>query len=248
MKERFGAKDPRSQTLRLFSGCACRGLTAENPLNNITRVAFIGLSCALAGLQAMSLASYDEAYAIPTEDSVLVSLHTHHIIANETGITQTVDPLAGSYYVESLTNEMEQRISALMEEIEERGMVKLIEDGTIQRMIMERSYELERKTQSGEKVLVGYNKYKTEGHRGEIKLQQYDPNVVVKKVKQLRKLKNERNNQQVKSCLEDLARAAKGDENLMPFLIDAVKEYATVQEITDVLKGVFGEYREPSLF
>jgi methylmalonyl-CoA mutase, N-terminal domain len=249
MKERFGAKDPRSQTLRLFSGCACRGLTAENPLNNITRVAFIGLSCALAGLQAMSLASYDEAYAIPTEDSVLVSLHTHHIIANETGITQTVDPLAGSYYVESLTNEMEQRISALMEEIEEKGgMVKLIEDGTIQRMIMERSYELERKTQSGEKVLVGYNKYKTEGHRGEIKLQQYDPNVVVKKVKQLRKLKNERNNQQVKSCLEDLARAAKGDENLMPFLIDAVKEYATVQEITDVLKGVFGEYREPSLF
>jgi len=249
MKERFGAKNPRSQTFRIFSGCACRSLTSQNPLNNIVRVAFMGLGCALGGVQAMGLASYDEAYAIPTEDSVLVSLHTHHIIANETGITKTVDPLAGSYYVESLTNELERRVSALMEDVERRGgMVKLIEEGEIQRMIMERAYEEDRKILSGEKVVVGLNKYVTEGHRGEVKLQGYDPETLARQIDRLGAVKGERNNQRVKSCLKDLERAARGEENLMPFLIDAVKEYATVQEMTDVLKGVFGEFREPSLF
>jgi len=128
------------------------------------------------------------------------------------------------------------------------GMVKLSEEGEIQRMIMERAYEEDRKILSGEKVVVGLNKYVTEGHRGEVKLQGYDPETLARQIDRLGAVKGERNNQRVKSCLKDLDRAARGEENLMPFLIDAVKEYATVQEMTDVLKGVFGEFREPSLF
>jgi methylmalonyl-CoA mutase N-terminal domain/subunit len=249
MKEKFEAKDPRSQMFRFFSGCACRCLPSQNPLNNIVRLAFMGLGCVLGGVQSLSIARYDEAYAIPTQDTDLVALHTHHIIGEETGITKTVDPLGGSYYVESLTNETERKIVELMEEIERKGgMVKLIEGGEIQRMIAQRAYEEDKKILSGERVVVGLNKFKTEGYQGQIKLHQYDPETLARQIETLRAVKRERNNQQVKTCLKRLEKAAQGNENLMPFLIEAAKEYATVQEMTDVLRGVFGEFKEPSLF
>jgi methylmalonyl-CoA mutase N-terminal domain/subunit len=246
-KERFKAKNPRSMMLRLFCGSSAREATAREPLNNIIRATIDMMGIVFAGAQSASIMSYDEAYTIPTEESALISLRTQQIIAYETGITKVVDPLGGSYYLENLTNRMEKEIKTLIDEIDqEGGMLSCIEKGKIQKDVLKNAYEIERKKQSGEIVVVGVNKFVDERREDEeIVLTKIDPNLSRKQIERLREVKRQRNNEKVLKTLNVLKEKAKGQENLIPYIYEAVKEYATIGEICDTLREVFGEYQEP---
>lgn len=246
MQERFHARDPRSMTLRLFSGCEASRWTMKEPLNNIIRGTICALSGVLAGVNALSIASYDESYAIPTEESAKISLSTQQIIAEETSIPQVVDPLAGSYYVEWLTKRMEQEIEKEMDKIERKGgMLSLIESGEIQKTIAVQSLARQRKIDSGEITVVGVNKYVSEEKPRQLQLQPYDPELVRRQITKLAKIKQERNSDKVKQCLGEIKEVAVNDsQNIMPSLIKAVKEYATCSEIVGALKEIYGEYQE----
>jgi len=245
-KERFKAKNPRSMMLRLFCGSSAREATLREPLNNIIRATIDMMGIVFAGAQSASILSYDEAYTIPTEESALISLRTQQIIGYETGITNVVDPLGGSYYLESLTNRMEKEIRALIDEIDEAGgMLRCIEAGKVQMDVLKNAYEIEKRKQSGEIVIVGVNKFIDEQKQDEeIVLTQIDPNIARKQIERLHRVKAERNNESVKGALEVLKEKAMGEENLVPFILDAVKEYAAVGEICDTMREVFGEHQE----
>jgi len=245
-KERFKAKNPRSMMLRLFCGSSAREATLREPLNNIIRATIDMMGIVFAGAQSASILSYDEAYTIPTEESALISLRTQQIIGYETGITRVVDPLGGSYYLENLTNRMEKEIRALIDEIDEAGgMLRCIETGKIQMDVLKNAYEIEKRKQSGEIVIVGVNKFIDEQKQDEeIVLTQIDPIVARKQIERLHRVKAERNNERVRGALEVLKEKAMGEENLVPFILYAVKEYATVGEICDTLREVFGEHQE----
>jgi methylmalonyl-CoA mutase N-terminal domain/subunit len=248
IKEEFGCKNPDSMQMKMIAGGGGGGLTIEEPENNIVRAAYYGLVSALSGTQTMALCSYDEAYTIPSKKAALISLRTMQMLVDEMGLADTVDPLAGSYYVEWLTGEFERRISEFIKTVDrDGGMVKLVANGTVQRDVARQAYLLEKKLQSGEFVKVGVNKYRQEGpsEEHEVELHEYDPKAARVKVEELRKVKAERDGNAVKSALDKLREAAKGKENLMPFIMEAVKTYATVGEITGVLKEVFGTFREP---
>jgi methylmalonyl-CoA mutase N-terminal domain/subunit len=245
MKERFHAKNPRSMWMRMHiqtSGCT---LTAQQPLNNIVRTTIQALAAVLGGTQSLHTNSFDEALCLPTEESVRVALRTQQIIAYESGVANTVDPLAGSYYVEALTNEMEEKAMEYIQKVDDiGGAVAAIEKGFFQREIAESAYRYQREIEEKKRIVVGVNEYIVEGEKIPIKLLRVDPNVEKKQIERLQKLRRERDNRKVKEVLEKLHYAAAKDENLMPTIIEAVKAYATLGEIMDVLRKVYGEYKE----
>ncbi len=249
MRERFQAQDPRSWMCRFFAGCGGGSLVPEEPENNIIRVAFEALATVLGGAQAVHTCSFDEPIAIPTEDSVRIALRTQQIIAYETGVTNTVDPLGGSYYVEALTSRMEEEILQEMKKVEDMGgMIAAIEKGYIQGEIAKRSYEVEKKIAKGELVLVGQNKFASREKKPQkIAFFTLDPEVARKQRERLSEVKKERNDSRVGDCLAELKKVAQSQENFLPGMIKAVKAYCTIGEITSTLKQVFGEYREQRL-
>jgi len=245
-KERFEAKNPRSMMLRLFCGSSAREATLREPLNNIIRATIDMMGIVFAGAQSASILSYDEAYTLPTEESALVSLRTQQIIGYETGITKVADPLGGSYYLESLTNRMEKEIKALIDEIDAAGgMLRCVETGKIQMDVLKKAYETEKKRQNREMVVVGVNRFVDEKKQDEeIVLTKIDPGLAKKQMERLHRVKTTRDREKVEKALRVLKENARGTENLVPFIQEAVKEYATVGEICDALREVFGEHQE----
>ncbi|MDD4985244.1 MAG: methylmalonyl-CoA mutase family protein [Dehalococcoidales bacterium] len=247
MKERFGAKDPKSMMLRYHVQTDGFALTGKQPLNNIVRVTLQALAAVLGGCQSLHTNSFDEALALPSEEAVQVALRTQQIIAHESGVADTVDPLGGSYYIEWLTDRIEEGAMRYISEIDKMGgALKAIERGYIQREIAASAYNYQREADSVEQVIVGVNRFAT-GDEPAPELLEVGPEVGKRQIARLSKLKRERDNQKVGEVLDRVRIAARGDGNIMPALIDAVKVYATVGEISDVLRGVFGEYRETGI-
>ncbi len=246
VKERFGAKSPRSQMFRCAVVCGGSTLTAPQPLNNVVRVSYQALAAVLGGVQSIFTCAYDEGYAIPTEESQTLALRTQQVLAYETGVTNTADPLGGSYFVEALTDRMEQEVSRHMERIEALGgMVQCIEKGVIQREILDEACRQQKRLESGDKVVIGVNRYESSESGQALKLYRMSPEVQTKQLARLAATKAARNDCAVTSALADLRSAAVKKQNLMPALLASVKEYATVGEIVSVLREVYGEFREP---
>lgn len=247
IKERFGAKNPRSMTLRMIAGGGGGGLTIEEPENNIVRGAYYALISALSGTQTMALCSYDEAYTIPSKKAAKISLRTMQILADEMGLRDTVDPLAGSFYIEWLTKRMEEKIIECMKKVEEQGgMIKAVESGYIQDEVSYQAYLHEKKIQSGEIVKIGVNKYQSEKKEDrQIEFHPFNAEVSEKQKKRLQKIKASRNETKVRVALAELKQVAQKNKNLMPSILQAVKCYTTLGEITKIFKEVFGEFKEP---
>ena len=248
MRDRFGAKKAKSWMLRFHTQTGGSTLTAQQPDNNVVRVAVQALAAVLGGTQSLHTNSRDEALALPTEESVRIALRTQQIIAYESGAAETVDPLAGSYYVESLTNRLEDEALAYLARIDELGgAVKAIEQGYVQQEIQDAAYRYQMEVEKGERVVVGLNKFQIQEPKPS-GLLRVDPSVGEAQVARIKALKARRDNAAVKAALGELEAAAKGADNLMPPILKAVKAYATEGEICDVLRGVFGEYRPGSTF
>jgi methylmalonyl-CoA mutase N-terminal domain/subunit len=249
MRERFGAKNLNSWLLRFHTQTSGVALTAQQPYNNVVRVALQALMAVLGGTQSLHTNSFDEAYALPSEQAVTVALRTQQIIANENGVVDTVDPLGGSYYVEYLTDEIEKRSEEYIERIDSLGgAVASIEKGFMQREITESAYRLQKDVEAKKNIIVGVNDFLSE-EEVPTKLHQIDPAIEKKLAGQLKRIKKERNEVQVDEALSRLRGAAeKENVNLMPFIFEAVKEYATLGEICGALREVFGEYKPPSIF
>ncbi len=251
LKERYGAgkKSKKVLFLRGLFGGGGSGLTKEQPLNNIVRGAYYALAAALGGAQTTALCSYDEAYTIPTPQSALISLRTLQLLMDEVGLRDTVDPLAGSYFVETITKQMEDKILEEMKEIEEYGgMLKAIEDGYIQAKIARQAYEYQKGIEKGEYIKIGVNKYRMKEESQEVQLHEYDEEAAEKKIKELKELKRSRDNKKVKETLKELEKATREGENVMPYLVECCKAYATVGEMADVFREIFGEFKEPRIF
>jgi len=248
IKEKYGAKNEKSMFLRGIFGGGGGGLTKEEPENNIVRSAYYALAAALSGAQTMALCSYDEAFTIPTPHSALISLRTLQLLMDEVGLRDTVDPMAGSYFIESLTKEIEEEIVDEMAKIDRLGgMVKAISSGYIQKEVSRQAYEFERGVQNGELIKIGVNKY-TGGEEGKVELHEYNDESAVVQIKGLKELKRTRNGKEVTRTLKALENAAKEKKNVMPSLVDCCKAYATVGEMTGVFRDVFGEFVEPNIF
>ena len=247
MKERFGAQDPRSLMLRFHTQTAGCSLTAQQPLNNIMRVAFQAMSAVLGGTQSLHTNSFDEALALPSETAVQVALRTQQVIAYETAVGDTVDPLAGSYYLENLTDQVEAKAQEYIDQIDRLGgAVSAIEQGFVQKEIGNAAYSYQREIEAGSRIVVGLNKFQVK----EEKLQdllKVDPEVGEKQKARLQELKSTRDNAAVQQALAELKQAAQGNANLMPPILKAVKCLATLGEVCDTLRGVFGEYEAPAL-
>ncbi len=249
MRDRFHAKNPASQMLRFHTQTSGVSLTAQQPYNNIVRVALQALMAVLGGTQSLHTNSFDEAYALPSEQAVTIALRTQQLIAYESGVTDTVDPLGGSYYAEYLTNEIEQRVEKYIEQIDQMGgAVAAIEKGFMQREITESAYRHQKEVEAKKRTIVGVNDFQTK-EEVPMKLHQVDPAIEKKLVKQLNELKRQRNQAKVTEALGKLRNAAEQENaSLMPLILDAVKEYATLGEICGTLREVFGEYKPPSIF
>jgi len=248
LRERYGVQNKKALFLRGIFGGGGSGMTKQQPENNIMRGAYYALAAALSGAQTTALCSFDEAYTIPTQRAALLSLRTFQILMDEIGLRDTVDPLGGSYFVESLTKEMEEKILEEMEKVEKMGgMVEAVASGYVQREVGRQAYEFEKKLQSGEITKVGVNKY-TEGVDMEVELHEYNEAWAQLQIERLRKLKEERDTAAVSQSLKELEQAARGQKNVMPYLVACCKAYATVGEMANVFREVFGEYREPSIF
>jgi methylmalonyl-CoA mutase N-terminal domain/subunit len=242
MRERFGARDARSMMLRFHTQTGGSTLTAQQPDNNIVRVAVQTLAAVLGGTQSLHTNSRDEALALPSEHAVRIALRTQQIVANESGVTGTVDPLAGSYYVEELTDMIENQAMEHIGKIDSLGgMVRAIEDGYPQRQIQESAYTCQREIEDRERIVVGVNSYTTEEPPPE-GLLRVDPSVEKAQYQRLSSIRDNRDNGEVSGRLRALADAAAGPDNLMPFILDAVRSYATLGEICGVLRDEFGEY------
>jgi len=244
MKERFGASD-RSAMLRFHTQTGGVTLTAQQPDNNIVRVTLQALSAVLGGTQSLHTNSKDEALALPTEESVTVALRTQQIIAHESGVTNSIDPLAGSYYVEKLTDQIEEEAYAYIKKIDALGgMVTAIEQGWVQKQIEESAYRFGQSVETGDRVIVGVNKFQAKDEKLNLKLLRIDESVGQRQVAKLKKVKAERDQAKVQQCLANVAAAARGSDNLMPPILEAVRAYASIGEICNALRGVFGEYQE----
>ena len=243
MRERFGAQDPRSWMLRFHTQTGGSTLTAQQPENNVVRVALQALAAVMGGTQSLHTNSMDEALALPTENAVRVALRTQQIIAHELGVADTVDPLAGSYAIESLTDEIEQRAGALIARIDEMGgALRAIELGYVQNEIQEAAYRYQQALERGEQIVVGVNDFMQE-QAGSIERLQIDPAIEAQAHERLAALRAGRDASQVNALLTRLEAAARGTENLMPLFVAAVESSVTVGEICGVLRGVWGEYR-----
>jgi methylmalonyl-CoA mutase N-terminal domain/subunit len=249
MKERFGAKKAESMKLRTHAQTAGVSLTAQQPYNNVVRVALQALAAVLGGTQSLHTNSLDETYALPTEETVTIALRTQQIIAEESGVANTIDPLAGSWFVEDLTNRLEQEALQYIRRIDEMGgMVAAIEKGYPQREIAASAYRFQRALEAGERVMVGVNKYVAANESSNIPILKIDEEVQKKQIANLHAVKARRDADLVKACLEAVREAAKANTNLMPPIIEAAKAYCTQQEICDVLREVFGTYTDPAEF
>jgi methylmalonyl-CoA mutase N-terminal domain/subunit len=247
MRERFMAKNPRSWMLRFHTQTAGCSLTAQQPYNNVVRTAYEALAAVLGGTQSLHTNSLDETYAIPTEEAVTVALRTQQILSEETGVANTVDPLGGSYFVEALTQQMEELAWEYIHRIDEMGgMVAAIERGFPQAEVADSAYKFQRQIDCGEKVIVGVNKYMTE--HPPITIWRMKPEIEERQLRRLREVKQMRNNAKVKELLGQIRMVSENGENLMPYLVSAVREYATIQEICDVWRDVFGRYTDPGYF
>jgi methylmalonyl-CoA mutase N-terminal domain/subunit len=243
MRDRFHAKSPKSMKLRFHTQTAGCSLTAQQPENNIVRVTIQALAAVLGGTQSLHTNSMDEAYALPTEKAVKTALRTQQIIAHESGVTNTIDPLAGSYFIESLTNQIEDAAMEYITKIDDMGgVLTAIERGFIQREIAESAYRYQRAVDKGEKIVIGVNKY-CDSEKAGIKTLKVNPEVEEKQKRKLEKLRKERDSEEVKRALDEIKRVAESKENLMPEVLDAVKSYVTLGEICNVLRDAFGEYR-----
>ncbi len=248
MRERFGAKESRSWLLRFHTQTSGAALTAQQPHNNIVRVAMQALASVLGGTQSLHTNSFDEAYALPSKEAAIVALRTQQIIAYESGVVDTVDPLAGSYYIEYLTNQIEDESTRYIDKIDAMGgAIAAIEKGYMQREIVESAYRFQKEIESKEKIVVGVNEFTIE-EEAPIETLRIDPKIEKNQVERLNCVKRERNNEKVKGILNRLCHAAEREENLVPVFLRAVKEYVTLGEICDVLREVFGEYKAATIF
>ncbi|MCG2740631.1 MAG: methylmalonyl-CoA mutase family protein [Syntrophaceae bacterium] len=247
MKEKYGAKDKRSLQFRFSTGGMGGGLTAEQPLNNITRASIYAMAAVFSGTRSLNLACFDEVYAIPSDLAIRTSLRVQQILANETGVADVVDPLGGSYYVEKLTDEMEAKIGEIIGKIEsDGGIVKLIESGAIQRELARQSYAIQKRISSGEKVLVGVNKFKVKEEERDLEVYKTDPETINRQLQRLKAVKESRDRQKVENALQELESAAGRGDNLIPYLFEPLTAKATVGEIIDTLKKVYGTFKEPT--
>lgn len=248
MRERFKAKDPRSWWMRFHTQTAGCSLTAQQPYNNVVRTAFEALAAVLGGTQSLHTNSLDEVWCLPTDHAVEIALRTQQILAEETGVANTIDPLAGSYFIESLTNEMEEKAWEYIQKIDDMGgMIAAIEKGFPQMEIADAAYQFQKQLEAGEKVMVGVNKYQTEG-TGEIPFLEIDDGMEKKQIERLNHVRQKRNSKAVKASLNDIRTACHKGENVMPHCIEAVKNLATLQEICDVYREVYGEYADPAMY
>jgi methylmalonyl-CoA mutase N-terminal domain/subunit len=248
MKERFRAKDPRSWWLRFHTQTAGCSLTAQQPYNNVVRTAMEALAAVLGGTQSLHTNSLDEVLAIPTEEAATIALRTQQIIAEESGVANTIDPLAGSYFVESLTNKMEEDAFEIIQKIDDMGgMLEAIEKHFPQQEIADSAYHFQRELDAGERIMVGVNKYVTR-EVIPVEVLQIDEEMAKIQIEKTNRVKNERDNPKVSDCLERLGEACAGDQNVMELIIEAVKAYATLQEVCDVYRSVYGEYRDPGIY
>ncbi len=244
MRQRFKARKPASMMMRFHTQTAGSSLTAQQIDNNIVRVTIQALAAVLGGTQSLHTNSRDEALSLPTEQSVRTALRTQQIIAHESGVADTVDPLAGSYYIEQLTDRIEQQAEELIDKVlDSGGVIDCIENGFIQRQIETAAYEYQIEIESGERIIVGVNRFTVE-ETERPELLRVDPVVEENQVKRLAEIKEQRNGERVGTALAGLQEAAASDKNLMPYLVNAVQEYASLGEICQVLRQVFGEYRE----
>ncbi|MFX1521510.1 MAG: methylmalonyl-CoA mutase [Promethearchaeota archaeon] len=248
MRDRFGAKNPKSWQMRFHTQTAGCSLTAQQPENNIVRVTIQALSAACGGTQSLHTNSMDEALALPSEKAAQIALKTQQIIAHESGVALTIDPLAGSYYVETMTNEIERRAMEYIEKIDEMGgAVVAVERGFIQKEIHESAYRYQKEIEAKKRLIVGVNEFII-GEEPEIEILRVDPEVEKIQIARLTKIKKERDNLKVHNSLEEIERTTKSDKNLIPAILDAVKAYATLGEICDTLRKGFGEYIAPDAF
>jgi len=248
MRERFGAQNPRSWLLRFHTQTAGCSLTAQQPEVNIIRTTIQALAGVLGGTQSLHTNSMDEAWALPSADAVRIALRTQQVLAEESGVANTIDPLGGSYFVEALTDRMEREAQEYFDRIERLGgVVAAIEAGFQQREIADAAYRYQKRVESGEYTVVGVNKYLIEEEL-KIPLLRIDPDVQARQIERTRRVRRERDEVEVRRCLRDLEEGARGDANLMPLILAAVKAYATLGEIVDVFRTVFGEYRERAIF
>lgn len=245
MKEKFGAKNPKSWMLRFHVQTAGSSLTQQQPENNVVRTALEALSAVLGGCQSLHTNSKDEALALPTPASALLALRTQQIIAYETGVTHVVDPCGGSYYLEQLTDRIEQEVQVYLDKIEKMGgATSAIETGYIQKEIQESAYAYHQQVESKERIIVGVNEF-IDKEREDIPLLRVDPKIELQQKERLANVKKTRDNNKVESTLKALEHAAQGSENLLPFIIEAVDAYASVGEISGTLKKSFGKFRPP---
>ncbi len=248
MQERFNAKNTRSYLLRFHTQTAGVSLTAQQPENNIIRTTIQALAAVLGGTQSLHTNSMDEAWALPTEKAATIALRTQQILAHESGVANTIDPLGGSYFIEALTNEMEEETYKYFDRIDKLGgVVEAIKKGFFQQEISDSAFRYQREIEEKERIIVGVNDYITDD-RLEIPVLKIDPEVERTQLARLQKTRKTRNNQKVDELLSNLQRAAAGTDNLLPHILAAVREYATVGEICNALRDVYGEYQEPIIF
>ncbi|WP_302080212.1 acyl-CoA mutase large subunit family protein [Salinibaculum rarum] len=243
MDERFGTDNPKSKQLKFHTQTAGSTLTAQQIENNVVRVAYQALAAVLGGTQSLHTNGKDEALSIPTEQSVRTALRTQQILAHESGAADTIDPLGGSYYIENLTDELEEEAFDILDEIDERGgMRQAIEDQWVQRQIQDVAFERQREQEEGERIIVGVNEFEVD-EEDEVDIEEVSEEEERKQKENLKQVKAERDDEAVEAKLDALREAARGDENLMPYIIDAVKVYATTGEVCDAMRDVFGEYQ-----
>jgi methylmalonyl-CoA mutase N-terminal domain/subunit len=248
MKERFGAKNPRSWMLRTHAQTAGVSLMAQQPLNNVVRTTMQALAAVLGGTQSLHTNSYDETYALPTEDAAMLALRTQQVIAEETGVTSVVDPLGGSYFVESLTDRMEAAAQAYIDKIDAMGgITRAVEEGYPQREIARSAYEFQRQVDSGERSIVGVNKYRNAGEEDQIPTLKIEPEVERQQIERIKALRARRDEQVAQQALARVREAVRDEKlNVMPPIIDAVKVYVTLGEICDIFRKELGEHRDPA--
>ncbi|HBJ74787.1 MAG TPA: methylmalonyl-CoA mutase, partial [Syntrophaceae bacterium] len=248
MRDRFGAKNPRSLWMRFHVQTAGCSLTAQQPYNNVVRTTVEALAAVLGGTQSLHTNSLDEVLCLPSEQAVEIALRTQQILAEETGVVNTIDPLAGSYFIESLTNEIEEKAWEYIEKIDAMGgMIAAIEKGYPQMEIADAAYKFQRQIDAKEKIMVGVNKYVTEAQHA-VPLVEIDEKVGEEQIRRLRNVRRKRDSRAVAQSLTDIRAACKTGANVMPHCIEAVKNLATQQEICDVYREVYGEYRDPGLY
>jgi len=250
LREEYGVEEKKKLFLRGLFGGGGSGLTKDQPENNIMRGAFYALGAALSGAQTTALCSFDEAYTIPTPRAALLSLRTLELLMDEVGLRDTVDPLAGSYFIETLTKEMENKILEEMAQIQETGgMVHAVATGFIQRKVARQAYEYEKGVQNGEYIKVGVNKYADEAEdQTDVELHEYNEQWVEQQLAGLKELRRTRDNREVTRTLKDLEKGTRAGKNVMPLLVDCCRAYATVGEMAGVFRDLFGEWEEPSIF